>query len=502
MKKILFVIIAVFLFMSASVSAQIGDLPRSAPEAQGVPSAKVIEFLDSMTSLKATEIHSVILMRNGYVIAEIYPTPFAAEYGHAQYSCSKTFVSAAIGMAVEENRLRLSDRLASFFPELLPDSIGDRLANITIRDLLTMTSGFRPTERVRNKETEWVREYLANEIVAEPGTRFAYDSMDTYLLSAVIQRVTGQTLLDYLQPRLFEPLHIEYLNWEWSPEGITCGGWGLYLQAESMAKFGQLLLNKGEWNGRQLIPSDWVDEMMYSHVKRQDGDDYCFQMWKSPHPNTSRADGAFGQFIIVMPDEEAVLVVTQCFNGNGSAKEMEWLFDSLLPSFDNSVMKAGKDSRKLADKVYSLPYVDGKLKSKHIKIISESNYSLCENSLGWKTLSLTQDKKHLIVQIQTNDDKYFTLNCGYKEWRESDYPIRFTPHPFGATSGVFAGFDHPFIAKSCFAWQNDSLLMIKTHIVNWMSGFDVRICFDADRPYIEIKENYKNGYSRIEMNVQ
>lgn len=493
------IIIVVLLFVPMSLWAQIGDLPRSTPEAQGVPSTKVIEFLDSMTSLKATEIHSVILMRHGHVIAEIHPSPFAAEYGHTLFSCSKTFVSAAIGMAIDENRLRLLDRLIVFFPELLPDSIGNRLADITIRDLLTMTSGFAPTERVRNNETEWVQEYLANDVVMKPGTHFAYDSMDTYLLSAIIQRVSGQTLLEYLRPRLFEPLHIEHLNWEYSPEGITCGGWGLYLQAESMAKFGQLLLNKGSWNGRQLISSQWVEDMMYPHVNRVDGDDYCFQMWKCPHPNASRADGAYGQYIVVMPDEDAVLVVTQCFNENGSSKEMSWLFDMLLPSFCDYAIEAERGTRLLEENAYSLPYAEGESQSKFINEISKHKYTLADNRMKWKGISLEQSDSQLILYVETNNNECNILKCGYRLWQESESWAQFTLHPRRSTLGTFSGFTKPFTAKSSFGWLSDSELNIKTHFVDWMSGFDIRICFNIEYPYLEIKENYSNTYRRIKM---
>lgn len=237
-----------------SATAQINELPRVTPESVGISSKVIANYFDSVMSLKDTEIHSVLLMRHGKVIGEIHPSPFKAEYGHTLFSASKTFTCAAIGIAIKENLLRIDDRLAIFFPDLLPEKVSSRLAAITIRDLLTMNSGFNQTDDVRNNETEWVKKYLAIDVVAEPGTKFKYDSMDTYLLAAIIQKVTGQTVFDYLKQRMFEPLHITEANWETSPEGINCGGWGLYLQSESLAKFGQLLLNKGSWQGRRLSP--------------------------------------------------------------------------------------------------------------------------------------------------------------------------------------------------------------------------------------------------------
>ena len=180
---------------------------------------------------------------------------------------SKTFASAAIGIAIGEHRLKLTDRLATFFPEYLPKEVSEWLSDITIEDLLTMRSGFVFFDEVRSEHLDWVKTYLNHPMNCKPGTKFQYDSLDTYLLSAIIQKVTGMTLLEYLKPRLFEPLHINKVKWEMSPEGINTAGWGLYLQSESLAKFGQLLLQQGKWEGKQLIPSGWVKAMMSPHVE-------------------------------------------------------------------------------------------------------------------------------------------------------------------------------------------------------------------------------------------
>lgn len=487
-----FIVAAMLLFPSTAMLAQTNELPRSTPEEQGVASGKVIEFFDSITSLKTTEIHSVILMRHGRVIAEMYPCPFNAEYGHTMFSCSKAFTAVAVGIAIDENRLRLTDRLATFFPELLPDTIDSRLASITIRDLLTMTSGFLPTNDVRTQETEWTAKCLANAILATPGTRFAYDSMNTYLLSAIIQRVTGQTMLDYLRPRLFTPLHIEKVIWESSPEGVICGGWALYLQPESMAKFGQLLLNKGNWNGQQLISRMWVEEMMQPHVELQGGDSYCYQMWQCTHPYAVRADGAYGQYIIVMPQEDAVAVITQCATRNAGKRELDMLFHLLLPSFSEQPLPLGKDARHLSGKVYSLPFVVGKGATKRINSIANRSYRLPENHLGWKSFTISQHGKQLELTIETVDGKWNTLVCGHQKWISSNVATHFPPNPRGTTLNAYSGFTNPFIASSSYAWENDSALCIKTHFVDWMSGFDIVIRFDNLQPCMEVKLNYDN----------
>ena len=217
-------------------------LERTTPEMQGVPSRAVEALFDSLTSMPDVDIHSVMVLRHGKVIGEIYPQPFAPQYRHTVYSVSKTFTAAAVGIAISENRLRLTDRVAAFFPELLPDSISLRLAQITVDDLLTMRSGIIPDRELRNHATEWRRAFLAKPIKGEPGSSFNYDSLNSYMLSAIVQRVTGMTSFDYLNSHVFVPMGITDIAWELSPEGISTGGWGVYASSESLAMFGQLLL--------------------------------------------------------------------------------------------------------------------------------------------------------------------------------------------------------------------------------------------------------------------
>lgn len=475
-----------------SVSAQINELERATPESQGIPSKAIIQYFDSITSLKTTEIHSALLMRHGKVVGEIHPKPFRAEYGHTLFSCSKTFAAAAIGIAIAENRLRVTDRLATFFPELLPDSISEDLANITIHDLLTMQTGFKPTDDIRCNQTEWIKGCLANTMFAKPGTQFAYDSMDTYLLSAIITKVTGKTLMDYLKPRLFTPLHISDINWEWSPEGISCGGWGLYLQAESMAKFGQLLLNKGTWNGKQLIPASWVEEMMKTHVESKG---YGYQMWLCDNPNTFRADGAYGQYIIVMPNEDMVAVITQSFTSDAGGKEQRWLFKQLLPTLSNTPLTKNKSKQLLSKRQanYSLPLAEGKSTTRLQSSIFGSNqkYLLANNKLGWKNVFFIQKGKKLTISIETENNGIVEIACGYQVWTDSQVPTTFPPNARGTTLGAFNGFTRPFTASSSYGWNKENVLQANIYFVDWMSGLQLTFYFNTDKPTLNVKLNYE-----------
>ena len=486
-------LLSLLLLLTLPIRAQVGDLMRSTPESQGVPSHAVEAYFDSLVSLP-TELHSCILMRHGKIIGEIHPSPFSPKDGHTVYSVSKTFTAAAIGIAISENRLRLSDRLAVFYPELLPDTISDRLASITLRDLLTMQSGFKTTDEVRNQQTEWIKGCLANKITSRPGTHFSYSSMDTYLLSAIITRVTGMSLLDYLRPRLFQPLHITDLVWESSPEDMTCGGWGLYLQAESMAKFGQLLLNRGNWKGRQLIPAGWVDEMMKLQVP---GSNYGYQMWQCDNPGTARADGSFGQFIIVMPNEDMVAVITQsAYTAGVGAKERDLLFTQLVPSLSSIALPESKASLALQRKqaTYSIPPIGGSATTK-TRDIYDKTYFFPSHPLHWQSFRLIRRGQQLLFEIHTKDNGTVTLRCNNKSWGTSKVPVTFPPYTRSVTQGAFSGFTAPFTANSSYGWTKPTRLQIRTIFTNWMSGYYFTFNFDSSQ--LLYKTNYEGKWLRV-----
>lgn len=489
MKKLFLTISLAFGLLSAE--AQTGDLPRVAPEQAGVKSKQVAAFFDSLMSFPKTDIHSAIVMRHGKVIGEIHPAPFKAEYSHTLFSCSKTFTSAAIGIAIGEHRLKLTDRLATFFPEYLPKEVSEWLSDITIEDLLTMRSGFVFFDEVRSEHLDWVKTYLNHPMNCKPGTKFQYDSLDTYLLSAIIQKVTGMTLLEYLKPRLFEPLHIEKVKWEESPEGINTAGWGLYLQSESLAKFGQLLLQQGKWEGKQLIPSSWVKAMMSPHVE----DYYGYQMWMCEWPDAARADGAYGQYIIVNPQQDMVVAITQCLTGNGSKEQSlikNVLFPGIIPSSDKSASKErdirpGKAYRILKKKqsTYALPLLEGKKSNRKMSIPLNVSYQLDKNPLGWKQVSFLTPQK---MEVVDSVGRKGIIEMGFKQWKTSS--IGFYPqNPRGTTLNCFSTLGFPFHASSCYAWQGEELV-IKTHFVDWITAIELRLQFKDDQLLIHLSESY------------
>jgi CubicO group peptidase (beta-lactamase class C family) len=249
------VILLCFTIISYADKQVSKSLPRSVPEAEGVSSRDIITFLDSV-EVRKHEFHSFMFLRHGKVIAEGWWNPYRPDLKHTLYSASKSFTCTAIGLAVKGKKLSIDDKVISFFPESLPDTVDPFLAELKIKDLLSMSSGQRQESSATTND--WIKAFLETPVVNEPGTKYRYSSMASFMLSAIVQKVTGEKVVDYLTPRLFNPLGIEGYDWETNPQGINTGGWGLRLKTEDLAKFGQLYLQKGRWNGKQILPEKWV----------------------------------------------------------------------------------------------------------------------------------------------------------------------------------------------------------------------------------------------------
>ena len=194
--------------------------------------------------------NSFMLLRHGHVVAEGWWAPYDAEAPHSLYSLSKSFTSTAVGLAIAEGKLSLDDEVLKFFPDDAPAEPSNNLKAMRVSDLLRMSTG-QQTEPPRTADQPWTKTFLAQPVPFKPGTHFLYNTSATYMLSAIVQKATGMTVLDYLKPRLFEPLGIEHPTWETSPQGISAGGYGLSIRTEDIARFGQLYLQKGKWQGKQ-----------------------------------------------------------------------------------------------------------------------------------------------------------------------------------------------------------------------------------------------------------
>jgi CubicO group peptidase (beta-lactamase class C family) len=331
------------MILAAVPGANAGmPLPRSTPEAQGISSRSVREFVEAADQINT--LHSFMLVRHGHVIAEGWWRPEAADRQHILNSVSKSFTATAVGLAIAEGKLSLDDPVLKFFPAEAPPEPSNNLKALKLRHLLTMSGGHDTEPRAANGGPT-VKQFLAHPFVHEPGTQFQYNSMGSYTLSAIVTKVTGQTTLAYLKPRLFEPLGIENPQWAISPEGNSLGGSGLKICTEDIAKFGQLYLQRGKWNGKQLIPEEWVDQATSKQVPNEEeshakiGIDwqqgYGFQFWRCTH-DAFRGDGAGGQFIVVIPGKDAVVAIT-ADTGNMQG-ELNAIWEKLFPAFGGEAL--------------------------------------------------------------------------------------------------------------------------------------------------------------------
>ena len=489
-RKISSWMLAIGLMASLSANAQINELPRSTPEEQGVPSKALVALFDSLHALPLTDMHAVVVMRHGKVIGEMYPKPYAPEYRHTMYSCSKTFVGIAVGLAIEDNRLRLDDRIAAIFPELLPDSVSKDLADMTVRHLLTMASGVKPDWNMRSRGKEWIRTFLSKP-VKEPGTQYAYDSMVSYMLAAVVQKVTGKKLTEYLQERVFTPMNVTEWAWEESPEGVNTGGWGVHIQPESLAKFGQLILNEGRWEGKQLVPTEWIREMCKKH--RETGREvYGYHIWHcGGHDGAVRADGALGQYVISVLDKDMVVVMTEATLGNGR-DQRRLIWDVLLPHIQDEPLPANKkDYQKLLKKQegYKLAEVKGKASSAFASNWENKTIELGKNTFGWKSLKLNFGKKEVTMTVTETNGKSYELPFGYQQWITTTFdsypPYSITP------IDRFKGLDGPYYASGSYAWISKEELQLKVHYVNWVSALEMTFRLDENG---EVKLNVQTNY--------
>lgn len=476
-----FVILAVLWQLSF---AQTNTISRSNPAQEGVEAKAVLQLYTSLMSLEQTEIHHVVVMRHGKVISELHPAPFRAIDAHTLYSASKTFCSMAVGLCIDDNRLRVTDRVATFFPEFLPDTISDGLAKMTVHDLLTMSSGINPDWNMRSITTEWEKTWLAKHLKYEPGEKFLYDSMSTYMLSAIVQKVTGHTVLQLLQERIFAPLGITEAEWEQSARGVNTGGWGMRIQAESEAKFGQLLLQKGNWNGKQLISREWIDRATQCHKvpftdnpkKNIQNPGYGYQLWLCEIPGSFCADGALGQYIFVVPEKDMVVVL------NGASmkgyEEIDATFRFIKQvATDNGPLKFDAAQQKALDKFTasaSQRTVKGvKVKTKP-SIALHDGFALQFGADG--NLQYTFDGR--------------TITAAPAQWHYASSTVQppYSIHP----KNVFKGLNKPFTTAARYSWENRDKLVINTYWVDFISGETVTVELDkaTKKAHVSVKRNF------------
>lgn len=314
------------------------------PEEVGVSSKEVVEFLRDMKENKL-EFHSFMVIKDDKVACEFYRSPFNSETPHSAYSISKTVTAIAVGFAINEGLFSLDTRIVDVFPEYIPEKVDGRIFKVTVRNLLTMTAGVSPNLLLDKNKTDWLKEFFKSPFYGEPGT-FRYVNENVFVLSAMICKLSGETLREYLLPRLFLPLGIDFPEWETNQDGIEAGGWGLSLKLEDLAKIMYCLSNNGKIEKKQIIPENWVLEMTDAHadtsicknIDTNKGYGYC--VWRNGGNSSYRANGMFSQFGIVFPEENAVLV---CFGAIASEQEAR---DCIWRHFPKAFIEPDKKAKK------------------------------------------------------------------------------------------------------------------------------------------------------------
>ena len=501
MKKIF-----IFLFLNLPLFAQKQvTLSRSNPEVEGVSSEGINNFIEAVSKSKH-ELHSFMILRHGKVVSEGWWNPYRNDLKHTLYSCSKSFTATAIGFAVSERKLTVNDKVISFFPEDLPDQISPNLAELKIKDLLSMSVGHeKEPSNIISTSDNWVKEFLNTPIKYQPGTKFLYNSPATYMLSAIVQKVTGQRVIDYLKPRLFDPLGISGIDWEIDPKGINTGGWGLRLKTEDMAKFGQLFLQKGKWNGKQILPASWVEEASTMKIlqdpnatqSRKDSSDwlqgYCYQMWRCRN-NGYRADGANGQFIIVLPDKDAVIAITA--EAPDMQGEINLIWKHLLPAFEDKKLPSNpKLMASLKEKASSLylPTLSRNVHSAMESNISGKNYSMIAGEKTFKGASFEFKNDICYLSLKT-DSVTHRIPFGFGKWELSE-TTKFGPYLVARAKANRVGLPIFKVAGS-YNWKDEKTIEMTLRYIESPHTETITCTFEDEKVSVDFQNIFNKNQKR------
>ena len=493
-----YIAVILFLAFALTASAQVGVLPRSTPEAEGVHPAVLKHFYSSLAALPDVDIHHIMVLRNGKVISEHHATPYQAEQLHTLYSASKTVTALAVGLAVDDGLLTVDDKVSKYLRDKMPATLSPALDSLTVRNLLMMGAGREPDLDIFMGEEDWLTVWFVGEFQGV-GQCFKYDSMCTHALAAIVTRLTGKSLLDYVSERIFAALHIVEADWELAPDSVEAAGWGLRLQAESEAKLGLLMLNGGQWNGMQLVSQQWIHDMTQPLISTREAkapelsfgqkvmaflrsiwhsvrswftgynvDDYYlgygYQTKVIQHPRADSffATGYGGQLIYAVPKLDLLVVV----NGRAAnyGDELNTIYYTLVEP-----LIAGDESFESDDTNFSIEPPQGEASHPLENGLLDISFGFFDedNLLGL----------HYIRIVRSDSDLIFTMNdyrgplravaaCG--QWRittSDDRPIYIME-----SREQLVGTRRPFTTAAAYAWQGDTLVMR----MDWLDGGDNR----------------------------
>jgi CubicO group peptidase (beta-lactamase class C family) len=482
------------------------DFAAPARRAPGVSAAAVDSFLDAVAA-SGIEVHSLVLARHGQVAAQGWWQPYRAQAPHRLYSLSKSFTSTAVGFAVSDGKVRLSDRVIDFFPRQTPANIGDHLAALRVEHLLTMSVGHTSdsTPAVTHQE-DWVRAFLAQPIEHLPGSVFLYDSAATYMLSAIVQKVVGERLVDYLRPRLFAPLQVPAMSWAVCPRGINTGGWGLSATTQTLFKFGQFYLQKGRWNGRQLLPTEWIEQATRFHIQPPAGpgqqledlqhtsdwhQGYGYQFWRCRH-NAFRGDGGFGQFCIALPEQDAVIAITSRTLDMQGLLNLVW--EHLLPGLQDGAAPSDPNSMehlrgRLAGLTLRTP--EGSL-AWPPQLGKSMVYAIESNAMVIDQLTVSNVMNSVRLEFRIGSDTH-VVTSGVGQWHDGETELPGTPPEWTELVGVEASPKRPARIAAAGAWKDPDTFVMHWRYYETPHLDTVTLRFAGDR----IEVDFLNSLSQM-----
>ena len=459
------------------------------PESVGISSQALLGLMQRLSKLEY--LNSIMILRHGKLCLEAWMKPYERNMVHQLFSLSKSFTSCAIGIAQGEGLLSIHDKLVKFFPEYMDCITDERMKDVTLQDLLTMRSGHLscPTGIPEFwTSDDWCKFYLSTRLDCQPGTEFTYNSVASYMLSAVISKVAHCNVREYLLPRLFEVLGIAPGIWECSPQGINCGGWGLYLKTEDIARFAQMLLQKGVWEGRQVVPADYLADAVRFHADNSKNAapdwkfGYGYQFWLSQHGY--RGDGAAGQYAIVLPEEDIAIAVTSCVGNMQNILTAFW--EELIPAVQADA---------LPEDPAAFSELTALLETLAIPVV-EGDTSRRSGNVSWVFADNPEGVKSCQVNFGSTDvSLIFDGPCGVEELRAG----------FGYHAPSYLQLTdrrkHPVFASA--AWKSDHILEIRTFIADgvykdvWVIDFSDPVeplknqmfcsCFRPGKPRLLVK---------------
>jgi CubicO group peptidase (beta-lactamase class C family) len=454
------------------------SLPRSSPEAQGISSEGIRKFI-AAANASAPAWHSFMLLRHGHVVAEGWWKPFEPSFTHTLYSLSKSFTSTAVGLLVKDGKLDIETAVGSFFPDEVPATPEAYFSHMKVKHLLTMNTGHAEDTmpKLRASNDAWTKTFLAQPVSFEPGTHFLYNTGASYMLGAIVHKITGQTLAAFLGPRLFQPLDIKDYDWETSPQGLNTAGYGLRVKTEDIAKFGQLYLQKGKWNGKEILSESWVKDATSYQTKSQEGNGdwaqgYGYQFWRCK-PGFYRGDGAYGQFCIVMPEQDTVMAVTS--ESWDMQQSMNTIWENILPAIQPASLPTNEAAHSALKKELNsltLPVARGALTSAVSSRYQNQKFKLVKNDFGATEtgFSFTKEGCHWTI---TTAKGTTTIVFGWENWLlNKDSALYIFPVP---------GRIHvPSKIAGTATWINDHTLQLNARFAEAMHGDTITCSLNGD----------------------